>query len=104
MNVAVITPYYKEHEDELRHACQSVVWQDLKAAHIMIADGHPNPNVAGWGYEHIVLPSAHRDAGNFARGVGVLHAFQSGADYVCFLDADNWLESNHVSSLCRAMV
>lgn len=103
MNVSVITPYYKESDDELNCAYQSVVRQDLRAAHIMIADGHPNPKVSGWCCEHIVFPSAHRDAGNFARGTGALHAFQNGADYVCFLDADNWLESNHISSLCRAM-
>ncbi|MBE7180317.1 MAG: glycosyltransferase, partial [Terriglobus roseus] len=103
MNIAIVTPYYKEETDEILIAHHSVLQQDLAARHIVVADGHPNSALSLWACEHIVLPSAHRDAGNFARGVGALHAFQSGAEYVCFLDADNWLESRHVSSLCDHM-
>jgi hypothetical protein len=99
MNIAIVTPYYKEAADELLVAHQSVLQQDMKVRHIMVADGFPQPGVADWDCEHIALPSAHRDAGNFARGVGALHAFQTGADFVGFLDADNWLQSNHASSL-----
>jgi glycosyltransferase involved in cell wall biosynthesis len=104
MNIAVVMPYFKEDTEELLFAHQSVLQQSRTARHIIVADGHPNPVVSAWACEHIVLPSAHRDAGNFARGVGALHAFQTGAEYVCFLDADNWLENNHVSSLCDHIV
>jgi len=104
MSVAAVTPYYREDARELFFAHESVLRQSLRARHIMVADGYPNPAVATWDCEHVTLPAAHRDAGNFARGVGALHAFQSGADYVCFLDADNWLQTNHVSSLRGAMV
>lgn len=103
MNIAVITPYYREDLADLLSAHQSVVQQDTQTRHIMVADGHPKYLVKFWACEHIVLPSAHRDAGNFARGVGALHAFQTGASHVCFLDADNWLESHHVSSLYERM-
>ena len=103
MKIAVVMPYYKENSDELSIAHESVLRQDIQVTHIMVADGHPNPVVATWDCQHIVLPSAHRDAGNFARGVGALHAFQSGAEYLCFLDADNWLETNHVSSLYQVV-
>ncbi|MCJ2049234.1 glycosyltransferase family 2 protein [Methylobacterium sp. J-070] len=99
MNVAIVTPYYKEDTEELSVAHESVLRQDMTVRHIMVADGHPNSAVAEWDCEHVILPSAHRDAGNFARGVGALHAFQTGAAYVGFLDADNWLQSDHVSSL-----
>lgn len=100
---AVVTPYYKEAVCELEKAHRSVLSQDVVVRHIMVADGFPNPAVGTWDCQHVVLPSAHRDAGNFARGVGALHAFQSGAEFVCFLDADNWLEPNHVSSLHEAI-
>lgn len=101
--IAVVTPYYRESLQELLLAHQSVMAQDAAVTHIMVADGHPNPAVAGWNCQHLVLPSAHGDAGNFARGVGALHAFQGGAECVCFLDADNWLEPNHASSLYSAI-
>lgn len=103
MRICVITPYHKETLEVIDSAHKSVLQQDLKVTHIMVADGHPNPLVSTWDCHHIVLPEAHHDAGNFARGVGALHAFQRGAEYVCFLDADNWLETNHVSSLYQAM-
>jgi hypothetical protein len=103
MNVAIVTPYYTEAADELIVAHLSVLQQDMTVRHILVADGFPQPAVADWTCEHIVLPLAHRDAGNFARGVGALHAFQTGADYVGFLDADNWLQSNHASSLYGLM-
>ncbi len=102
--IAVVTPYYRESLHELLLAHQSVLAQDIAVTHIMVADGHPNPAVAAWDAQHVVLPAAHRDAGNFARGVGALHAFQGGAEGVCFLDADNWLEPNHVSSLFGAIL
>jgi hypothetical protein len=100
---AVVTPYHNEHVDELLTAHRSVLSQFPVVNHIMVADGCPNAAVGTWACQHIVLPSAHGDAGNFARGIGALHAFQSGAEFVCFLDADNWLEANHVSSLHDAI-
>lgn len=103
-DIAVVTPYYREGLHELLLAHRSVLSQDIAVTHIMVADGHPNPAVASWNCQHVVLPSAHRDAGNFARGVGALHAFQGGAECVCFLDADNWLEPNHASSLYGAIM
>lgn len=104
MNVAIVTPYYKEDVEELLIAHRSVLQQDMKTRHIMVADGYPNPAVSDWACEHITLPSAHCDAGNVARGLGALHAFQSGADCVGFLDADNWLQKDHVSSLHGLMI
>jgi glycosyltransferase involved in cell wall biosynthesis len=104
MTIAVVMPYFKEDVEELMIAHRSVSQQIRAARHIIVADGHPNPAISAWACEHIILPSAHRDAGNFARGIGALHAFQTGAEYVCFLDADNWLENNHVSSLYEHIV
>lgn len=101
--MAVVTPYYREGLEDLAAAHESVMRQDVSVTHIMVADGYPNEAISSWDCQHIKLPNAHRDAGNFARGIGALHAFQNGAQCVCFLDADNWLEHDHVSSLYRAM-
>lgn len=102
--IAVVTPYYKEDLHELWLAHQSVIGQNAAVTHIMVADGHPNSAVATWSCQHLILPNSHQDAGNFARGAGALHAFQGGAECVCFLDADNWLEPNHVSSLFEVIL
>ena len=78
---------------------ESVLAQDMACRHIIVADGFAKPEIDAWDCEHIVLPHAHEDKGDFARGMGALHALHAGAEFVGFLDADNWLEPNHMSSL-----
>ena len=102
MQVAVITPYYKEDIGVIRFSHESVLAQDLSCTHVLVADGFPRPSIDGWACEHLTLPKAHEDKGDFARGVGAMHAINAGADFVTFLDADNWLEPNHISSLVVA--
>ncbi|GAD22944.1 glycosyltransferase family A protein [Acidovorax sp. MR-S7] len=102
MKVAVITPYYQESETVLRRGMDSVQRQTHgDFVHYMVADGHPRPEVLA-GYERVVavnLPSAHADYGCTPRGVGALLAMNEGADVVCFLDADNLFEPEHLESL-----
>ncbi|WP_204269457.1 hypothetical protein, partial [Escherichia coli] len=90
---------YKEDIGDIRQAHESVLAQDLPCRHVLVADGFPKAEIDGWDCEHITLPTAHHDAGDFARGMGALHALNDGAEFVAFLDADNWLAPNHVSSL-----
>lgn len=102
MKVAVVTPYYKESEAVLRRGLDSVQRQTHgDFVHYMVADGHPRPEVLE-GYRHLVavnLPTAHADYGCTPRSVGAMLALNEGADVVCFLDADNLLEPEHLESL-----
>src|SRR5262245_12193910 len=99
MRVAVVTPYYKEEWPVLQRCLDSVAAQTHPCRHFMIADGHPNTNIAGRDIEHAVLPAAHGDNGNFARGEGAKLADGQGYDAVAFLDADNWYWPGHIAGL-----
>jgi hypothetical protein len=49
---------------------------------------------------HVVLPgSGHGDNGNLGRAVGSAIAVSEGYDAIALLDADNWYQPDHVSSL-----
>lgn len=99
MKVAVITPYYKEPEKKLARCMRSVAAQDYPVTHYMVADGYASPAVMEAEVKHIILPQAHGDNGNTPRGIGAISALNSGFDGFAFLDADNWFEPNHISSL-----
>ncbi|MDY0012165.1 MAG: glycosyltransferase [Rhodocyclaceae bacterium] len=102
MKVAVVTPYYKESDATLRRCIDSVAAQthpDVR--HYMVADGFPRPDLTA-GVDKLTpinLPSAHGDYGCTPRSVGGLCALNEGADIVCFLDADNLYQPEHVASL-----
>lgn len=98
----IVTPYCQEDVSVLLEAHRSAISQDVDVVHVMVADGFPRADVQAWNCEHISLPKPHRDGGSLARGIGALHAFSCGAQHVFFLDADNWLEPNHVSTLLSA--
>ncbi len=102
MKIAIVTPYYREDLSELRACHESVLAQELPCTHVLVADGHPQGVIDGWDCEHVVLPTAHADKGDFARGMGALHAINTGAEFVAFLDADNWIEPDHALSLVNA--
>jgi glycosyltransferase involved in cell wall biosynthesis len=97
--IAVVTPYYKEPVEMLRHCHESVLEQAVGADHFFIADGFPSIDFSGNNLKHIALPHAHNDNGNTPRGVGSLLADAGGYDFVAFLDADNWFHPNHLASL-----
>lgn len=103
MKVAVVTPYYTETLDTLRRCHDSVLAQTHSCAHIMVADGHARPEVATWNVDHIPLPASHGDYGNTPRSIGGMSALNRGFDAVAYLDADNWLHPDHISSLIEAI-
>lgn len=105
MRVAVVTPYYKETDQQLDVCMQSVSNQTYPTvSHIMVADGHHRPlRRTGSTLEHIVLPNSHGDAGATPRAIGALSAFSRGFDAVAFLDADNWYEPNHIELMVNTM-
>ncbi|TFZ08187.1 glycosyltransferase [Ramlibacter humi] len=98
-SIAVITPYHQEPLEVLEQCHRSVLAQEPAADHFMVADGFPNPQVAGWKVRHVVLPQAHGYGGSVPRGVGAMLAEAQGYEFVAFLDADNWYHPGHLASL-----
>ncbi len=100
IKIAVITPYYKEIEAELRRCHESVINQTVECTHFMVADGFPQDVVDTWSnVRHIKVPVAHGDGGNCARAIGSMAAIAENYDAVAFLDADNWYLSEHLEQL-----
>lgn len=99
--VAVITPYYKESLAVLERCHRSCLEQegDWPLRHVMVADGHPRCEVAGWDVDHIPLPQAHADNGNTPRCLGAISAINQGYWPILFLDADNWFQPWHMNSV-----
>lgn len=99
MRVAVVSAYCKEPLHVLRRCHESVLAQSGDVTHFMIADGFADPDVDSWdGVVHIKIPN-HADYGDTPRGVGAACAAAEGFDAICFLDADNWYEPNHVAMM-----
>lgn len=97
MRVAIVTPYKDEPWETLWAAHSSVLLQSHSdTRHIMVADGNPQSFVDEWDCDHYKLPACHDDYGATPRVVGALSAFARGYDVVGFLDADCWLETDHV--------
>ncbi|GMV60202.1 MAG: hypothetical protein AMXMBFR72_32940 [Betaproteobacteria bacterium] len=98
LKVAVVTPYYKEDRRLIERCIDSVRAQTYGATHFVVADGFAQPWLDGAGVRHLRLDHAHADFGNTPRAIGGLLAVSEGFDAVCFLDADNWLEQDHVAA------
>jgi Glycosyl transferase family 2 len=101
---AIVTAYFKEDRSFLERCLHSVRQQSLAADHIVIADGFPQDWLDDAGVRHIRLDRRHGDYGNTARGVGALLAIAEDYVGIGFLDADNWLEPNHLSECLAAAV
>lgn len=99
--IFVVTPYHRESLTWLRRCHDSVMAQhvDAKVTHIMIADGYARPEIDEWAVTHIRLPRGHGDNGNTPRAVGCVVAETNGADFIAFLDADNWYYPDHLASM-----
>jgi hypothetical protein len=98
LKVAVVTPYHKEDRRLIERCVDSVRAQTYGATHIVVADGFAQSWLDGAGVRHLRLDHAHADFGNTPRAIGGLLAVSEGFDAVCFLDADNWYESEHVAA------
>lgn len=105
MKVAIVTPYHTENLEILQRCHDSVKAQTHDDVfHIMVADGHARQEVDEWDVIHIKCPIAHGDYGDTPRSIGSLSAVTLGADAICLLDADNWIEPNHVEKLHNIQV
>jgi len=96
MKIAVISPYYKESKVLLERCINSVSAQTIKCDHFLISDGHPQNWLNKLPVRHIELGKSHSDYGNTPRGIGGQLAISEGYDAICFLDADNWLDTTHI--------
>jgi glycosyltransferase involved in cell wall biosynthesis len=103
MKIAVITAYYNETFEQLMKCHDSVVKQSGDVTHFMVSDGKPHPDIDYWnGVVHIKIPN-HGDYGDTPRGVGSASAAAQGYDAICFLDADNWYEPDHIENMLYAV-
>ncbi len=99
---AIVTAYYKEEKYLLDRCLQSVRNQTVHADHIVVADGFAQAWIDDEPVRHIKLDRAHGDYGNTARGVGAVLAVAEDYDGIAFLDADNWLEPEHIAECLNA--
>jgi len=96
--IAVVTPYHTESAAVLRRCRESVRAQTVPCRHILVADGHPSRDLAREvAALHVVMPRAHGDNGNTPRAFGALVAAAEGFDAIAFLDADNWIDPEHLA-------
>lgn len=105
--VLVVTAYYKEERALIARTIRSVAGQtaaqrDVTIDHMLVADGFPQDWIDGEAVRHVRLDTAHADYGNTPRGIGTLLGIVEGYDAICYCDADNWFEPNHVEA-CLAL-
>ena len=99
--VAIVTPYWQEPRAVIERCIASVAAQSVPADHLLVADGAPQGWVDDAAVRHLRLDRNHGDFGNVARSIGALLAAGEGYDAIAFLDADNWIDGDHVA-LCVA--
>jgi hypothetical protein len=99
MLVAVVTPYFKESTEILKRCHDSVKAQTHSdVLHIMVSDGHPNPEVDNWDVVHVKIPACG-DYGDTPRAIAGLIASNRGAEAITLLDADNYFATDHIETL-----
>ena len=96
MRYAIVTPYFKEPRALLERCIKSVSAQTCQAEHIVVADGYAQDWIDQTSARRIQLDRSHGDFGNTPRCVGAILAIAEQYDGFGFLDADNWLEPDHV--------
>ncbi|GGF78308.1 hypothetical protein GCM10007301_42870 [Azorhizobium oxalatiphilum] len=105
--VLVVTGYYKEDPTLIKRTIRSVATQTAKrnkvvVDHMLVADGFPQDWIDGEAVRHVRLDRAHADYGNTPRGVGTLLGIVENYDAICYCDADNWFEPQHIEA-CLAL-
>ena len=102
MKIAVITPYYQESEKELSRCMTSVLRQNVgKIIHVMVSDGYPQDFVKTLTKHHLEIPNCG-DSGNTPRLIGAAYAYTQDVDGIILLDADCWLDEDHIKLMYEA--
>ncbi len=102
--VLVVTPYYKESQSILLRCIESVRAQTVTVDHLLVADGFPQDWLDHAGVRHLRLDRSHADWGDTPRGIGCLLGVAEDYDAIALLDADCWIDPQHVElSLATAV-
>ena len=99
MRIMVITP--TTGKDTLKDAVNSVIDQTIEVEHLLVADGKDatkNPHFNSTKHR-IVLPENVGGNGWYGHRVYAAMPLMVNADYILFLDEDNWFEPNHVETM-----
>ncbi|SNS05113.1 Glycosyl transferase family 2 [Sphingomonas laterariae] len=96
----VVTPYHREPRHLIERCVASVAGQTMPVDHILVADGHPQAWIDDLPVRHIRLDRAHANFGNTPRAIGMMLGIAEGYGAIAPLDADNWLDPDHVAE-CR---
>ena len=99
MRIAVVTPFYRVREDWLAQCHASVRAQTHACTHFLVSDGSGSQPLADFEGQFIELQHNHADYGDTPRAIGSLSAAAQGYDAVIYLDADDWILSQHVQTL-----
>ncbi len=100
LKIAVVTPYYREADPLVLQCHRSVLAQTHPCTHLLVADGHPKQIFeTSARVLHVPLPKPNADYGNTPRFIGATLADSYGFDAITFLDADNWLEPEHLERM-----
>ena len=103
--ISVIVPVYKV-EKYLKRCVNSLLNQDYDDYEIILVDdGSPDrcPQICDEYAKNQTVRAIHKENGGLsdARNVGVLAA---SGEYVIFVDSDDYVERNHISSLWNALI
>jgi glycosyltransferase involved in cell wall biosynthesis len=104
LRVAAITPYHNESRHLLQRCIDSVNNQTAKTDHFLIADGIGQDWIDKEAKRHIKLGKSHIDFGNTPRGLGALLAASEGYEAIFYLDADNWIQPDHVQACVHSAI
>ena len=99
--IMVITP--TTGKDTLIKAMESVKAQTVKTEHLIVIDGQEAedyfPTSFNGSFDFITLPENVGGNGWYGHRVYAAMPLMVNADYILFLDEDNWFEPNHVETM-----
>jgi glycosyltransferase involved in cell wall biosynthesis len=96
--IMVITP--TTGKESVLKAIESVANQTVKTEHLIVCDGYDAFEKQHFVENtHIVLPENVGGNGWYGHRVYAAMPLMVNADYILFLDEDNWFEPNHVATL-----
>lgn len=100
--VLIVTPYYREPRAVIERCIDSVAAQSISTAHLLVADGYPVAWIGEAGVRHIALDRCHTNFGNTPRAIGLMAGIAEGYRAIGLLDADNWIDRDHVADCLAA--